>query len=179
MATESATVPQTRSPSGGALAGLLAEPDRRAAFAALVLGATTASEVAERAGLRPAAAAAALHRLVSGGLAARDERTGGHTVRAESFREAARAEALRTGQRGGSGGHVHEGRLRSVPRDPAVRARVLAVVAESFPPGESYTEPQVNEVCRRWFDDVPRLRRALVDEGLLVRDRAGTAYRRA
>ncbi|MFE7314264.1 hypothetical protein ACFU7T_14455 [Streptomyces sp. NPDC057555] len=55
---------QERPPSCRDLVGLLAQNDRRSAYAALALGATTLEQVAERTGLRPAAAAMALQKLV-------------------------------------------------------------------------------------------------------------------
>lgn len=65
------------------LCGLLAEPDRLATFAAVVLGCATASEVANRTGLGGREVAAALRRyLVDEGLMSREHgvywRTGGH-----------------------------------------------------------------------------------------------------
>ena len=49
------------------LIGLLAEPDRLATFAAVVLGAGGPAEVAERTGLPARTVLAALRRLESGG----------------------------------------------------------------------------------------------------------------
>jgi DNA-binding transcriptional ArsR family regulator len=71
------------------LLALLAEPDRLRALAAVALGAGTLTEVAERAGLEPKAAARALSRLVAGGLLD-GEPGGGYRVRAEAIQAAAR-----------------------------------------------------------------------------------------
>ena len=70
------------------LLALLAEPDRLKALSAVVLGAETLPQVAERAGLEPKAAARALSRLVAGGLL---EGEGGkrYRVRADVLRTAA------------------------------------------------------------------------------------------
>jgi hypothetical protein len=68
--------------------GLLAEPDRLKALAAVVLGAEDLPEVAERAGLEPRAAVRALSRLVAGGLL-EGEVGKGYRVRAEVLRAAA------------------------------------------------------------------------------------------
>ncbi len=54
--------------SPDALVALLAEPDRMKVFAAVVLGATTLAEVAERTGVAKRTAAAAVRRLTDGGL---------------------------------------------------------------------------------------------------------------
>ncbi|WP_440901909.1 DUF2087 domain-containing protein [Actinosynnema sp.] len=167
-----------RSPSCGDLAGLLAEPARLAAFAALVLGAGTVDEVAEAARLTRADATRALHRLVDGGLVAREG--GRHAPVAEVFRTAVRAEARLGGASGdGAGAYFRRGRLTAVPGEAGVRSKVLAVVADSFAPGEVYPEAKVNALCGEWFDDWVTLRRALVDEGLLTRSHGGEAYRRA
>jgi predicted transcriptional regulator len=61
---------ESHPPSCRDLVGLLAQSDRRAAYAALALGATSVAEVAEVAGLRPPAAAAALQKLTDGRVAA-------------------------------------------------------------------------------------------------------------
>lgn len=69
--------------------------------------------------------------------------------------------------------------LLVVPTEAAVRTRVLGVVVETFDPDHSYSEAQVNALCAEWHDDWASLRRALVDEGLILRDGDGTRYRRA
>lgn len=51
------------------------------------------------------------------------------------------------------------------------RRAFLASVAPSFEPGRSYDERYVNEVLSRHYADVAALRRYLVDEGFLDRDR--------
>ncbi|MFC4562488.1 DUF2087 domain-containing protein [Nocardiopsis mangrovi] len=174
----SPTVPDERPPSCGDIVGLLAESDRRAAFAALVLGAATPREIADAAGLRPAAAASALHKLTAGGLAAFDEGARAHVLVEDAFRRAVAADVRVSGRRtgDGAGAYFRRGRLTAIPGDPAVRARVLEVVAEVFAAGETYSEPKVNALCAEWLDDWVSLRRALVDHGLLRRDATGTAY---
>jgi hypothetical protein len=42
--------------------------------------------------------------------------------------------------------------------------------------GENLTEQQINERLLQYTDDVPLLRRYLVDFGLLGRTRSGSAY---
>lgn len=167
-------------PSCRDLVGLLAQTDRRAAYAALALGATSAAEVAERTGLRPPAAAAALQKLTAGGIAAFDGSTRTYTLRDDTFRLAVQAEVRVSGRGGGdgAGSYFRRGRLTSIPGDAEVRGRVLAVVTDSFEPGTTYTEAKVNAVCGEWLDDWVSLRRALVDEGLLRRNESGTAYER-
>lgn len=166
-------------PSCGDLVGLLAEPARRSAFAALVLGAGTAAAVAQRTGLTPKESVQALRKLVDGRVATEDD--GSYVLQEDTFREAIRTEARLTGGSGGgsgAGAYFRRGRLTAIPGDAEVRARVLAVVADSFTPGEVYTEARTNALCGEWFDDWVTLRRALVDENLLRRDHAGNDYQR-
>jgi hypothetical protein len=71
------------------------------------------------------------------------------------------------------------GRLVEIPRAPELRMELLRHLVERFEPGRAYSEPDVNAVLREVHDDHAALRRYLVDAGLLVRDDAGTSYRRA
>ncbi|WP_422070538.1 DUF2087 domain-containing protein [Streptomyces orinoci] len=173
--------PEDHPPSCGDLVGALAEPDRCAAFAALVLGARSVKEVAEAARLKPPAAAGALQRLTDSGLVTlTDARAHTYEVTKNVFRKAIRTEERVAGKEGGdgAGAYFRRGRLRAIPGDDAVRARVLRVVADSFRPGETYSEAKVNALCGEWLDDWVSLRRALIDEGLLRRDATGTRYER-
>lgn len=170
-----------RPPSCGDIVGLLAEPARRAAFAALVLGARTVGAVSEQTGLTPKATAGALRRLVDGKVVSEDRATNTYTLVDNAFRRAVQAEVRVAGRSGGdgAGAYFRRGRITTIPGDAEVRARVLAVVVDTFTPGEVYPEARVNALCGEWFDDWVALRRALVDEGLLKRNQAGTAYERA
>ncbi|XXZ47461.1 DUF2087 domain-containing protein (plasmid) [Streptomyces cavourensis] len=167
-----ATRTQERPPSCRDLVGLLAQEDRRSAYAALVLGAFTVTEVAERTGLRSTAAAMALQKLTEGRIASHDPDQGTYSLIDETFRLAVREEVRLTGRDGGdgAGAYFRKGRLASIPGNAKIRNRVLTVVAESFEKGATYDEPKVNAICGGWLDDWVSLRRALVDEGLLTRD---------
>ncbi|MFE3144074.1 DUF2087 domain-containing protein [Streptomyces scopuliridis] len=166
--------PEERPPSCRDLVGLLAQNDRRLAYAALVLGATGLEEVAERTGLRTAAAAMALQKLVEGRIAHHDPAQRTYALLDDTFRLAMREEVRLTGRGGGdgAGAYFRKGRLTSIPGNAQVRNRVLTVVADSFEKGVTYAEPKVNAICGGWFDDWVSLRRALVDEELLRRDAA-------
>jgi hypothetical protein len=169
-----------RQPSCRDLVGALAQNDRRAAYAALALGATTVAEVAERAGLRPSAAAVALRRLTDVRIASLDPEKHTYTLLDDTFRLAIQAEVRVAGRAGGdgAGAYFRRGRLTAIPGNREVRRRVLEVVRDSFEPGASYPEAKVNAVCGEWFDDWVTLRRALVDEGLLRRNESGASYER-
>jgi hypothetical protein len=167
-----------------ALVGLLAESTRMRVFAAVLLGASTPTEVAERTGITLRDAMAALRRLQKAGLVLSHE--GVLTARPEIFTEvakehgavrteedpldpdAARAAVLRS--------FIVEGRLTAIPAPWAKRRIVLEHVARSFVPGVRYPERDVNAVLRAWHPDYAALRRYLVDEELLARD-AGVYWR--
>ncbi|MDB1086288.1 DUF2087 domain-containing protein [Streptomyces sp. ACA25] len=167
-------------PSCRDVVGLLAQTDRRAAYAALALGATTVTEVAELARLRPPAAAAALQKLTDGRIAAFDKEKRTYTLLDDALRLAVQAEVRLSGRGSGdgAGSYFRRGRLTSIPGKAEVRSRVLAVVKDSFEPGVAYSEAKVNAICGEWLDDWVSLRRALVDEGLLGRNESGTTYER-
>lgn len=71
------------------------------------------------------------------------------------------------------------GRLRAIPTKRKNRRLVLAAIAERVERGRAYTEREVDQILGTVYDDHCVLRRALVDEGLLVRTRSGSEYRRA
>lgn len=48
-----------------------------------------------------------------------------------------------------------------------------------FEPGRRYSEREVNAVLSSRYDDYSTLRRYLIDEGLLTRSPAGSAYWRS
>ena len=69
------------------------------------------------------------------------------------------------------------GRLVSLPAKRSLRRPVLERLVDEFEPWRTYTEREINEVLRRFHDDVAALRREMVAEHLLVRTRAGV-YKR-
>jgi hypothetical protein len=188
-----------RAPGPRELLALLAEPDRLRAFAAVVLGAGTLAEVAERAGLGPKAAARALSRLVAGGLL--DGEAGdGYRVGARTLQAAARPPGPEDAEAGASGPgdagaarpfgpggrlpepptgspeaavlrrFLHRDRLLSVPAAHGKRRVVLDHLAGLFEPGRRYPEREVNELLGRYHPDYAMLRRYLVDDGFLARE---------
>ena len=63
------------------------------------------------------------------------------------------------------------GRLREIPARQAKRLVVLTRLALEFDVAVLYPEAQVNEVLKRFHPDPASIRRYLVDEGLLSRER--------
>lgn len=168
-------------PDAAAIAGLLADDARRAVVAALVLGASTTAEVVAATGLTARSVASALARLVDGELVVRGD-SGSHVLLGEAFRRAAIAAAparpepdptgnvpedaarvLRTFLRGG--------RLVSIPTQKAKLLIVLDRLAQEFEPGRRYPEREINATLRPFHDDVAALRRHLVDNELMSREK--------
>ena len=167
-------------PSAATLVGLLAEEARLRCLAAVVLGASTSAEVAERAGLDARAAVKALERLAAAGVVA--DGPSGLVVRADPFRQAARHAAeeraeVRPEDLGATPEQAvvlrnfvtPDGRLASIPTSRAKRRVVLDFLAGRFDPGQVYPERDVNAMLAEVHPDTAALRRYLVDEGFLER----------
>lgn len=63
-----------------------------------------------------------------------------------------------------------EGRLKALPAQNKKLLVVLRYVLENFKSSERYSEKQVNEILRRFYDDTASLRRYLVDNQMLRRE---------
>lgn len=63
------------------------------------------------------------------------------------------------------------GRLREIPARRSKRRIVLTRLALEFDPGIRYSERQVNEALERFHEDYASLRRYLVDEAFLTREK--------
>jgi hypothetical protein len=168
-------------PDAAAIVGLLADDDRSRVVAALVLGAATVEEVRSATGLGVRAVASALARLIDGELVVRSD-DGAHHLLAGAFRRAAiaaapdRPEPDPTGEVTEDAARVlrtffRGGRLVSIPMQHSKKRIVLDRLAQEFDIGARYSERQVNAILRRFHDDVAALRRYLVDEEFLDRER--------
>jgi hypothetical protein len=163
------------------LCGLLAEPSRLRTYSAVVLGATTADEVAGSTGLTQPVVVKALQRLFKGGLVTAD----GDRLRADesAFKDVVRESrpewvpldpdperdaVLKS--------FIRDGRLTHFPTFPDKFRIVLEHLVTSFEPGRSYPEAEVNEILNRRHPDHAALRRELVDARLL--SRADSIYTR-
>lgn len=62
-----------------------------------------------------------------------------------------------------------EGKLVSLPAKRKKRLYVLERIWREFSPNRVYSEGEVNEVIRRFYDDFCTIRRELVDNGFMVR----------
>lgn len=171
-------LPEPVGPTASELVGLLADDDRRAVVAALVLGADDLEDIRAVTGLDARAAVTAVGRLTSSGLVEAGA-DGTLVLLAAAFSLAARAEAVaspaehddRPGEQAKVlRAYVRDGRLLSIPSSHTKRLVVLDVVVQDFEPGVHYGERQVNAMLGRWHADTAALRRWLVDVGYLDRD---------
>lgn len=174
----------TKELDAATLVGLLADDDRRRAFAALELGADTIGEVGRVSGLSGARTARAVGRLADAGLVVDD--SGALHVIGAAFQVAARAALARPASTEHHGlpvearrvmdAFVADGRLLSIPMSHGKRLVVLDWLAQDFDPGRRYTEAMVNLIIGTRHADTAALRRHLVDEGYLARE-AGEYWR--
>jgi hypothetical protein len=166
--------------SAGDIVGLLAVEDRRRVLAAVELGATDLDAIARAGGLSGSAAAKALGTLVAAGLVVADG-GGSLGVVADVFQRAAR-DALARPRSGEHAGRpdaerkvmeafVRDGRLTSIPASRSKRLVVLDWLAQLFEPGRRYSEQMVTLILGQRHPDAAALRRYLVDEGFLDRER--------
>jgi hypothetical protein len=63
-----------------------------------------------------------------------------------------------------------DGSLQAIPSKRAKLLVVLDHLAQSFEPGRTYPEPEVNEILLRFHLDVAALRRYLVENDFLTRE---------
>jgi hypothetical protein len=159
---------------------LLAEHDRLVVFAAVVLGSSSPATVAARTGLSARDTQRALRRLEQGGLIGTVD--GWLVAREAAFKEAVREYAVRGPEAADDLDpdrakaavlrvFVRDGRLTQIPATRAKRRIILEHLVASFEPGVKYPEREVDAVLRAWHPDHASLRRFLVDEGLMSREK--------
>lgn len=155
------------------IVGLLAEPDRRAVAAAMILGASTLDDITTSSGVDEKGVVDALSRLQRGGLVEQDHDR--WYFLGEAFKLAARAGAPE--DRSEIHGSLVDGRLVRMPTKRTKRLDLLDHLAQRFEPGRRYTEREVNALLAQVSEDTATLRRYLVDERFL--DRADGEYWRS
>jgi DNA-binding transcriptional ArsR family regulator len=64
----------------------------------------------------------------------------------------------------------HDGRLASIPKDRRQRRFVLEELARAFEWGRLYEEQEVNAILKQSYEDAASLRRALIDEQIMLRE---------
>jgi hypothetical protein len=157
------------------IAGVLADPGLRAAYARVVLGSGIDDALAH---LSPARQRKARAALVGSGLVAVDA-DGIATAPDDAFR-AILAQQPATPPAQGVDRFLRDGRIAQWPAGPAdLDALLRHVVAGALAPDEVLDERALTERLLRVADDHALLRRHLVDAGLLLRTRSGSEYARA
>jgi hypothetical protein len=159
----------------------LADAERIKIAGLLGVEALTTSQVAERLGIKPSQAHHHLEQLVANGLAHREGNafrldTGAvekltRKVLAQSHPPAPdyvgdefEVKTLR--------GYLSlDGTLKSIPTQHKKLMVILKHLAGDFQLGVKYPESQVNQMLRRFHEDTAALRRYMVDNGLLEREK--------
>jgi len=72
-----------------------------------------------------------------------------------------------------------DGRITSFPAQQKKQLVLLRHVVAAFTPGVRYAERELNDILSRYNEDTARMRRALVDHGLMQREGGGGAYWRS
>jgi biotin operon repressor len=138
-------------------------------------------ELAERLSVTPQTISHHLHILKNGGLIreARENAYRYYSLDTESIqhlRETLFSDnhfSLPTRQEGRErvlGIFFQQGRLVSIPKDRRQRRFVLEELARSFEWGRLYDEQEVNGILKPFHDDAASLRRALIEEQILLRE---------
>jgi hypothetical protein len=160
----------------------LADPERLSIAGALARSDRTSSQLAEDLGLAISRVRKHLNRLTSTGVVRLqpDRRT--YRLDPETLRWAAeqvgppREAGLALGAASEDEETVlrtffRNGRLTEIPAKASKRRVVLERIALEFEPGIRYHEKDLNVIVGRFFNDYASLRRYLVDEGFLARER--------
>jgi DNA-binding transcriptional ArsR family regulator len=168
------------------LAKALADRSRLVILAALAAGPLCNEEIAGMLGLAPSTVSFHLKKLVDANLvtSSRDqyytvyrlapatlELTLAELVRIEQPALADRSDRLRLDAERVLATFFADGRLTKMPAQKRKREVVLDQFAALFEPGDVYPEALVNEMITAAFEDYCLIRRLLVDEGYLARER--------
>jgi hypothetical protein len=157
---------------------LLAEPDRLRVVAALLLGYSGISDISRASSVDERTVAKAIARLVAGSLVVQEET--GYRFATEELKTIARRLAEKDPDEGIEApasearvlrSFMRAGRLLAIPTARSKRLVVLEYLAQEFEPGRRYPERKVNEILGSFNEDTAALRRYLVDEDFLTRER--------
>ena len=161
---------------------LLADPERLSIAGALARGPRTQRELTEELGIPAQRIRRNLAKLTAADVAAVDDDRRTYRLRVDTLREAAK-EAGPARDPGLALGAVYDeeeavlrsyfrgGKLKEIPAKHAKRTIVLTRLSLEFDVGVRYSEREVNEILKRFHPDHASLRRYLVDEDLLSRDK--------
>jgi hypothetical protein len=161
---------------------LLADPERLAIAGALAQGPRTQQELTDQLDIPSQRIRRHLAKLTAADVATVDDDRRTYRLHTETLREAAK-EAGPARDPGLALGAVFDeeeavlrsyfrgGRLKEIPAKQGKRSIILTRLALEFEVGVRYSEPEVNETLKRFHPDYASLRRYLVDDGFLTRER--------
>jgi biotin operon repressor len=160
----------------------LADPERLQVAGALARGPRSSADLAADLGLPVARVRKHLNRLTSTGVARLQEDR--RTYRLDPLTLRFAAEQVSPSREAGLAlGAVSDdeelvlrtffrnGRLTEIPAKESKRRIILERIALEFEPGIRYDEKEVNAIVGRFHNDYASLRRFLVDDGFLTRER--------
>ena len=159
----------------------LGDAERLKIAGLLGVEALTPSQVSERLGMEPAVVKQHLEQLTASGLAhkqgeayqldsqAVEKLT--RQVLAQSHPPAPQYEGDEFEVKTLRAYLSRDGTLKSIPTQHKKLMVILNHLAKNFKPGVQYPESQVNQTLRKFHEDTAALRRYMVDNGLLKRDK--------
>jgi hypothetical protein len=141
----------------------------------------TANQVAERLGMKPSQAAHHLEVLTANGLTHKEGdayRLDSQALEKLSRRVLAQSHAPAPQYEGDEftvktlrAYIARDGTLKGIPNQHKKLMVILEHLVREFEPGVQYPESQVNQILRRFHDDTATLRRYMVDNGVLKREK--------
>jgi hypothetical protein len=159
----------------------LADAERLKIAGLLGVEALTAIQIAERLGMKPAQVAHHLEVLTAAGLAHKEGST--YRLDSQAFEKFTRRVLAQSHppapEYPGDEFTVktlrayisQDGTLKSIPTQQKKLMVILNHLVNNFEPGVQYPENQVNQTLRRFHEDTAALRRYMVDNGLLKREK--------
>jgi hypothetical protein len=159
----------------------LANPERLKIAGLLGEEALTVEEAAQRLGMEPAKVAQHLDVLVASGLAYKNE--GYYRLDSQALEKRTRKMLAQSHPPApvyeGDEFEVkilraylsRDGTLKAIPNQHHKLLVLLNHMAKDFTPGAKYPESQVNQILGRYHEDFAALRRYMVDNGLLQREK--------
>ena len=169
------------------------DPSRIRIAARLLDGSATIEEIARTASIRASEAPRHLHGFEELGLLVQEgdrfrmdrkalERLSRETL--ASLRPAVKAEsndenADEYDRKVVKNYSLPDGRLREIPLQSRKFQAILRHVVTVIEPETRFTEKEINDLLRRFHEDPATLRRGLVDQGMLERERNGSIYWRS
>ncbi len=159
----------------------LADAERLKIAGLLGVEALTPTQVAERLGMKPSDVQRHLESLAAAGLAhkegeafrldsqALEKLT--RQVLAQSHPPAAEYEGDEFTVKTLRAYLTRDGTLKAIPTQHKKLMVILEYLVKEFQPGTQYPESQVNQALRKYHEDTAALRRYMVDNGLLKRDK--------